>query len=51
MPVPVPPLPLQREFAGKVAAINERRAAVERALALDEELFASLQSRAFRGDL
>ena len=51
MPVITPPLPLQREFARRVEAIAAARAKVERALALDDELFASLQSRAFRGEL
>ena len=49
--IPLPPLPLQREFARRVEAIVAARAKVERALALDDELFASLQSRAFRGEL
>ena len=31
--------------------LRRRGAKVERALALDDELFASLQSRAFRGEL
>lgn len=51
MPVPLPSFDLQLEFAAKVEAINAQRATVERALALDDELFASLQSRAFRGEL
>ncbi|WP_454296554.1 restriction endonuclease subunit S [Salana multivorans] len=51
MPVPVPPLDLQQEFAAKVEEINARRAVVERALALDDELFTSLQSRAFADQL
>lgn len=49
--LPLPPLHLQREFADKVEAIESQRAAVERALAADDELFTSLQSRAFRGEL
>ncbi|MFT0847309.1 restriction endonuclease subunit S [Actinomycetaceae bacterium L2_0104] len=49
--VPLPPLELQREFAERVHWVSEQRAAVERALAADDELFASLQSRAFRGEL
>lgn len=51
MPVILPPLSLQREFARRVEAIAAARVKVERALALDDELFASLQSRAFRGEL
>jgi len=49
--VPVPPLDGQRSFAAKVEMIDAQRALVERALTLDEELLASLQSRAFRGEL
>ncbi|KAA8825278.1 restriction endonuclease subunit S [Bifidobacterium myosotis] len=49
--IPLPPISLQREFARQVEAIAAARAKVERALALDDELFASLQSRAFRGEL
>ncbi|PST46991.1 restriction endonuclease subunit S [Bifidobacterium callitrichos] len=49
--IPLPPIELQREFARRVEAIAAARAKVERALALDDELFAALQSRAFRGAL
>jgi type I restriction enzyme S subunit len=41
----------QREFASHVKQIDAHRATVQRALAADDELFASLQSRAFRGEL
>jgi len=51
MPIPIPPMDLQHEFAERVEAINTQRATVERALAADDELFASLQSHAFRGEL
>ena len=51
LPVKKVPISLQREFARRVEAIAAARAKVERALALDDELFASLQSRAFRGEL
>lgn len=47
----LPPLELQRKFAAHIEQVNARRAAVQRALAADDELFASLQSRAFRGEL
>jgi len=50
MPVPVPPIELQREFAAKVEAVDAQRAVVERALDADDELFASLQTRALRGE-
>jgi type I restriction enzyme S subunit len=49
--LPAPPLDLQREFSSHVGRVNAQRATVERALAADDELFASLQQRAFRGEL
>ncbi|MGR6612926.1 restriction endonuclease subunit S [Kocuria rhizophila] len=49
--LPIPPLAVQQEFAARVEQINAQRALVERALEKDEELFASLQSRAFSGEL
>lgn len=49
--VPLPPRTLQEEFAGLVVAVDRQRAAVHRALAADDELFASLQSGAFDGRL
>jgi type I restriction enzyme S subunit len=41
----------QQAFATRVAAIDAQRALLRRALAADDELFASLQSRAFSGKL
>lgn len=49
--IPVPPLALQQQFAAKVEAIHAERARVARALEADDELFAALQHRAFRGEL
>lgn len=49
--VPVPPLALQHEFAQRAEVVAGQREAVQRAIAADDELFASLQSRAFRGEL
>ena len=49
--IPLPPLDIQMEFVASTVRIDAQRAAVERALATDDELFASLQSRAFRGEL
>lgn len=49
--VPVPPVDLQLRFGDRVAVVNARRALALNSLAADEELFASLQSRAFRGEL
>jgi type I restriction enzyme, S subunit len=51
MPIPAPALSLQREFADRIQHVAERRATAESASRLDDELFASLQSRAFRGEL
>ncbi|WP_051734052.1 restriction endonuclease subunit S [Propionibacterium freudenreichii] len=49
--IPIPPSPLQRQFAEEIHQINAQRSRVEAALACDDELFASLQSRAFKGEL
>lgn len=49
--LPLPPVALQHKFAARISSINQHQAAVRRALATDDELFASLQSRAFRGEL
>lgn len=49
--VPVPPRTLQDEFTKTVEAVREQTARVKRALQKDDDLFASLQSRAFRGEL
>lgn len=49
--VPLPPIEDQRQFAASLESINKQRAHGQRALAADDELFASLQSRAFRGEL
>jgi type I restriction enzyme S subunit len=51
LPVPLPPLPLQQEFARRVAAVEQLRTAQRASLAKLDELFASLQHRAFRGEL
>lgn len=49
--IPLPPLPLQQEFARRVAAIEKLKAAHRASLAEMDALFASLQHRAFRGEL
>ena len=49
--LPDVPLAVQREFAAVVAKIDAQRERIERALVLEDELFASLQYRAFRGEL
>lgn len=47
----VPPLPLQREFSVRAAAVETLKAAHRASLAEMDALFASLQHRAFRGEL
>jgi type I restriction enzyme S subunit len=51
MRVAQPPLPLQREFGRRVAAIERLKVAQRASLAEVDALFASLQHRAFRGEL
>ncbi len=51
LPLELPPLRLQQAFATQSEHIDAQRVVIERALAADDELFASLQSRAFRGEL
>ena len=46
-----PPIGAQREYAQRMRSIMALQSASRRALAADDELFASLQSRAFRGEL
>jgi len=47
----VPAVPLQREFARRLAAVDRMRAGHRASLAQLNALFASLQFRAFRGEL
>ena len=49
--IPLPPLPLQREFAAQVSAVERLKASQRASLAKLDALFASLQYRAFRGEL
>ena len=49
--IPLPPLGLQRRFAAIVDSIDRQKARQRAHLAELDTLFASLQSRAFRGDL
>ncbi len=51
MPIPVPPLPLQQTFATRIQAIEALKATHRTALAQLDALFASLQQRAFAGEL
>lgn len=50
-PVLLPPLALQRDFARRIAAVEKLKAAHRASLAELDALFASLQHRAFRGEL
>jgi type I restriction enzyme S subunit len=47
----VPPLPLQQTFATRIQAIEALKATHRTALAQLDALFASLQQRAFAGEL
>lgn len=51
MPLPYVSASEQQTFAEKVEAIQTERSRVARALEADDELFAALQYRAFRGEL
>jgi type I restriction enzyme, S subunit len=49
--VPVPPIALQREFARQITAVENLKTTQRASLAELDALFASLQHRAFRGEL
>jgi type I restriction enzyme S subunit len=51
MPIPVPLLSRQREFAARARQVTDARDRVALAGRSDDELFSSLQSRAFCGEL
>lgn len=51
MPVPLPAIEVQREFSARLAAVNSSKSRAEVVQKSDDRLFASLQSRAFRGEL
>lgn len=51
LPIPFPPLDLQHHFATIVQSIEQQKTTQRTHLAELDTLFASLQSRAFRGDL
>lgn len=51
IPVPTPPTELQQHFEHAIDKINRQRHAFAVAEAAEQELFASVQSRAFRGEL
>lgn len=49
--IKVPSIVAQQEFARKIAAVRRARQRVELGAATDDQLFAAIQSRAFRGEL
>ncbi len=49
--LPVPPLDHQRAFASRIEGIEKLKSAHRASLAQFDALFASLQHRAFRGEL
>jgi type I restriction enzyme S subunit len=51
LPMPLPPVELQHEFARRVEAVEKLKTAQRASLAELNALFASLQQRAFRGEL
>ena len=51
LPVPIPPLTLQETFAGRAKVIEKLKSQHHLALSTLDALFASLQHRAFRGEL
>lgn len=51
MPLPAVPYSDQQRFVQHIEVLDRERTTVQRALEADGELFASLQSRAFRGEL
>lgn len=51
MPIPVPPLPLQQTFATRIQSVEALKTTHRAALQELDRLFASLQHRAFQGEL
>ena len=51
IPIPKPPVDLQRRFAAIVESVEKQKAIEHTHLAELDTLFASLQSRAFQGEL
>jgi type I restriction enzyme, S subunit len=51
LPLPIPPMELQLDFARRCAAVEKLQSCQRRSLAELDALFASLQHRAFRGEL
>lgn len=51
LPIPVPPLPLQKTFTSRIQAVESLKAQHRAALSELDALFASLQHRTFQGEL
>lgn len=49
--IPIPPLPLQNQFAEKVQAIEKQKELLQESLKLMEDNYNSLMQRAFKGEL
>jgi type I restriction enzyme S subunit len=49
--IPVPSFEAQQRFANLIAIVNKTRRSVSKSLDGLDDLFASLQHRAFRGEL
>ena len=49
--LPLPPVKLQHEFAGRIRAVEKLKVAHRASLAELDALFATLQNRAFKGEL
>ena len=49
--IPIPPLPLQNQFANKVQAIESQKQLLEKSLKLLEDNYNSLMQRSFKGEL
>ena len=49
--IPVPPHPVQHEFAGCITAVEKLKATHRISLVKQDDLFSTLQQRAFRGDM
>jgi len=51
VPIAIPPITLQKAFASRIASIEELKSSQRASLSEVDDLFASLQHRAFRGEL
>jgi type I restriction enzyme S subunit len=51
MPIPMPPIAVQQDFARSMAALEILKSACRESLGQFDALFASLQHRAFRGEI